>query len=522
MTSVNDWEELTAARLLDFFDARSRWHRGLWNPGLVLSLREILEAAAAVRASILSEPAIAFAIGNALKVASSDQGIGQRGRLKALQKALQGQVRFEGLDYLAIKQLIREIQSDYLATWATFLSDSKDRSNPERTSRAVASHLLDLGFNSDFLHRWFTYRLKHEAPKRPLPEVVMDAHDLAATPPQSFEAVVAFSAAPPAKFGRPDGWIDSRTVSQWLQQHGFSTAGVKQIGGVVLQLEARDGRAAAEAAVELIENLSARAAIATTGDLRNLPHVWVAGESSPYTIREHTRGVSIGALIREDVVYNKLRGEESIDAAFEMLAPLQGSSPIAAIASGWAAIEALLSEPNDRGGAADRLASIVACSYPRAELTALSYRLAREDVAMKAALAGVSENRDRARLVAEAITQGQPFALRDWSDRAAVRRVAHVLRRPNEMLNDVQTYVAVAFRRLYRQRNLVLHGGKTNAVALRACLRTASPLVGAGMDRIAHGYYVNKTTPLALAAQARTSLIRVDASEPMRTVDLLG
>jgi hypothetical protein len=250
--------------------------------------------------------------------------------------------------------------------------------------------------------------------------------------------------------------------------------------------------------------------------------VWVAGESSPYTIREHARGVSIGALIREDVVYNKLRGEESMDAAFEMLAPLQGSSPIAAIASGWAAIEALLSEPNDRGGAADRLASIVACSYPRAELTALSYILAREDVAMKAVLTDVSENRDRARLVAEAITQGQPFTLRDWSDRAAIRRVAHVLRRPNEMLNDIQTYVAVAFRRLYRQRNLVLHGGKTNAVALRACLRTASPLVGAGMDRIAHGYYVNKTTPLALAAQARTSLIRVDASEPMRTVDLLG
>jgi hypothetical protein len=41
-------------------------------------------------------------------------------------------------------------------------------------------------------------------------------------------------------------------------------------------------------------------------------------------------------------------------------------------------------------------------------------------------------------------------------------------------------------RRLYRQRNLVLHWGRMNAVGLRAALRTAAPLVGAGMDRIAH------------------------------------
>jgi hypothetical protein len=61
-------------------------------------------------------------------------------------------------------------------------------------------------------------------------------------------------------------------------------------------------------------------------------------------------------------------------------------------------------------------------------------------------------------------------------------------------------------RRLYRQRNIVLHGGSTQAVGLDATLRTAAPLVGAGLDRIAHAYLVDRILPLALAAKAELRL----------------
>jgi|SRR5579871_294690 len=79
-----------------------------------------------------------------------------------------------------------------------------------------------------------------------------------------------------------------------------------------------------------------------------------------------------------------------------------------------------------------------------------------------------------------------------------------------------------AFLRLYRQRNLVLHGGKTDGVALRASLRTAAPLVGAGMDRIAHAWYVDGLSPLELAARARISLDTVGSADSRKCVDLLG
>jgi hypothetical protein len=89
-------------------------------------------------------------------------------------------------------------------------------------------------------------------------------------------------------------------------------------------------------------------------------------------------------------------------------------------------------------------------------------------------------------------------------------------------MKEIEGYTTTAFRRLYRQRNLVLHGGITNGVALRASLRTVTPLVGAGMDRIAHAWYVDEFSPLELAARARISLDTIGAPQARKAVDLLG
>ncbi|HEY8505919.1 MAG TPA: hypothetical protein VIL46_15145 [Gemmataceae bacterium] len=46
-----------AARLLDFFGARTPWQRRLWNVGIVLGLKELIEASEAIRDNILSKAA---------------------------------------------------------------------------------------------------------------------------------------------------------------------------------------------------------------------------------------------------------------------------------------------------------------------------------------------------------------------------------------------------------------------------------------------------------------------------------
>ncbi len=518
---VNNWEELTVARLLDFLKPSSPWHRSLWNPGFIIGLKEILEASEASQRGILGSDALNFIVSSTAKSAPSDVGVGGKGRLKALEEALKPKIRYQGLDFFAITEIAQDIEQDYLLRWAIAIESGTETLNPERTARAIASHLLDLGFSGDYLHRWLTFRFVHEEPRRTFPDIVREAHELSSAGPKSYEVLVGIASVPPKKIGRPDGWIEAHEVSNWLRSNEFETSGVRQRGGILVTIDARDAQAAADAAAESVDRLSARAKVATAGELRRLDSAWVRREKGPHAISPPSRGLYVRALIRENVVYRVAHNPDAVAAALEMLAPLQDSSPISAIASGWAAIEALLGEPNDRGSAAERLAALVSCSFPRAELTVLSYALERDDHRMAGRLSGVHENRDRAHIVAGAIAASESLTLQNPSDQAALERMKRLLRSPGRMLKDIQEHAEMAFRRLYRQRNLVLHGGQTNAVALRACLRTAAPLVGAGMDRIAHGYYANGTVPLSIAAKARAAITSASAQDPASCVDLL-
>ena len=243
------------------------------------------------------------------------------------------------------------------------------------------------------------------------------------------------------------------------------------------------------------------------------------GEGTTFPYGPRPRGVRVKALYREDQLFNE--SDSTVDAAVELLAHLESSSASAAIAGGWAAIEALLAEPNNRSGAADSLASIVACSFPRAELTVLSYVAERTCPDLQAELRACTENRDRAFVIARAIAGGHTLNLARHSDRAAHLRMEKLLNSPSKVLSDLQAHVADAFHRLYRQRNLILHGGKTNGVALAGSLRTASKLVGAGMDRIAHASYVRGIRPIELASRSKSAIILVPEGDPLACVNLL-
>ena len=67
----------------------------------------------------------------------------------------------------------------------------------------------------------------------------------------------------------------------------------------------------------------------------------------------------------------------------------------------------------------------------------------------------------------------------------------------------------------YRQRNLILHGGMTGS------LRSVSKLVGAGMDQIAHGLYVNRLKPMELVARANIAIALADTKPPEHCAELL-
>ncbi len=130
-------------------------------------------------------------------------------------------------------------------------------------------------------------------------------------------------------------------------------------------------------------------------------------------------------------------------------------------------------------------------------------------------------NRERALLVADALRSGRTLALARPADLAAELRVRDLLNAPRPALRRVEEHVRRTLRQLYRQRNIVLHAGATQPVALSACLRASAPLVGAGLDRITHAYLASGTKPLQIAARARLRLDLVGSNEGRSVVDLL-
>lgn len=521
MIDVNEQYEVhVAARLLDFFGDATPWHRNLWTLGLVLTLKELLEATKAVREAILHERSMQDLARSAMSLAGRDPGVGGPQQLGALQSALRSDLRYLGMDYRVVEQLVADIEPKYLGRWAAVLRTAT-RPQPERAARAIAGHLLDAGFSAGFLHRWWSFKLRHEPGIRTLADLVDDAHALALKPSREYEVMVAFSAFTKRQGSMPSGWLDAPDVSDWLRTRKFDVAGVRQKGGILIRVTARDAVAAVDAARERLERLAARVLVGSDREFELLPKAWIDGETREFRFARAGRSVDVHALERKNQVYADLQYDR-VDAAIELLEPLASGSPPTAVASGWAAFEALLSEPGNHAVVADRMGAIVACSFPRAELTVLSYQAAKADPAIAARLDCCSTNRDRAGFVATAIGSQLSLTLPNDSDRAAHARMTKLVADPHSVLKEIEGYTSGAFRRLYRQRNLVLHGGITDGVALRASLRTAAPLVGAGMDRIAHAWYVDRLSPLELAARARISLDTVGSSDGPKCADLLG
>ena len=512
MLRVNAFERHVAARLLDFFNSKTPWQRSLWCSGTVLTLKETLEASQAVSAGVLSHGALQNLALQASILAGKDRGVADPNIKRLLQDSLRtegrGGLECEGFSYRVIAQVIGDLEHEYLPQWAQAVSKPEDLPSAERAARAIASHLLDVGFSSDFLHRWWTYRIRYEPGSRALCEILLEAHAMIARPPADYEILVAFEHAPvPDPSRLPTNWLANRDVSNWLKKNGFDVSGVRQRGGLRFTVKSRDSFAAAESVAERVDRIIARVNLGSYSTLVPIHRMWIAGEKEATPLRLRRRRVEVHALHRENRLF--VDSEFGIvDAAVELVAPLDSESPGAAVAGGWAAIEALLAGPGDRErvAAADRMASLVACSFPRAELTALSYKLEEKGGVIADRLRACGSNKERSAVVAELVTAGAPPTFEHDSDTAALSRMAALLSRPAQTLQDVEAHLSDCLRRLYRHRNMVLHWGRTDALGLRACLRAAAPVVGAGLDRIAHASFVEGCHPLELAARARIGL----------------
>jgi len=522
MPATGAYAEDVVARLRDFFLPHAHWQRRLWNVGLLLHLREMIEASEAARARALSQEALGWLAERVRRHAAVDPGAGDRPQRGAIIELLKRDLTTDGVNYLMLKEVVADIEATYLERWANELRNGAQLPGPERTARALATHLLDSGLGLENLTLWLDGVVAGHGPKLNVADLFDEGARVLATPLSRYSVLVPFAVEPSRTATRPTEWITSDQAALWLKANGFPDLGLSQRGGLLLQIAAWDEEGAVSIAADTLDRFRARVVVGTSSEFAVHPNVYLAGGRTAKQTRPR-RHVEVHALTRADRVYD-LKHVGPIDSALELLAHLDTAAPPVAVAAGWSAIESLLSGPGDKTKvvAADRLAALVACSWPRAELTDLAWaKVHQRDEPLSRELARLQTNREKAQRITAELLPGAQLSLNNPSDVAGARRMSKLLIDARPVLDDVRSHATESFRRLYRVRNIILHGGKVSPVALDATLRTAPPLVGAGMDRVTHSYLVSNRMPLELVARAEIELERAGSTNASPLTDLL-
>lgn len=526
------------ARLLDFFGSSTPWNRSLWGVSTTTAFRETTEASLAVQQGVLSEGSLKALIDELEQLVGQDAGIGDSNKRRVVQGYLSSAkkegLRHGGELHAILEHLVAEIEGEYLGNWAVALDamqPGQEKPGAERTARYLAGFMLASGQSEPYLHKWWTYWARRAAPTVSLADLVAKQQELCASSLHEFEVIVPFLNRLPSGVLSPSMWLGQPDAAAWFRRYGV-TAPPRQYGAVVLTVRARDSWAAARRASQQVGRYVARLALAVPArPVQPSPLSWVRQSSPPLPGAKRVSAVpvraEVGAIRRNQKVFTEPH-DPLLNAAFELLSRVNRvsvSEPSAAVAEGWAAIEALLACPGDpsRGEAVvQRTAALVACSFGRAELTTLAHshqKLPGE--ALSDALSTSSSNHDSAIAVERHLRNGGTLRLLDASDQMAERRLKRILLDPGRALADVKRHVASSIRRLYRQRNLVLHSGRTDAVALGDAVRASVPLLGAAVDRMAHAAFMRGVSPTVLAAQARVHLDLLGTGPASSLVDLL-
>ncbi|MHB2029231.1 MAG: hypothetical protein ACYCPT_10490 [Acidimicrobiales bacterium] len=526
----------TTDRLFEFFEVAAPWHRCLWGVGIVLGLRELVEYSRIQREGGLDSAGVKYVASALVRDVTEDPG--SKPFAEPIRDVLQRAANLEA------RKGLKEVDEDRLTHLANrvedgYLSRVRDAylsaSHPgvERSARIIGSHLLDIGFSPDQLHRWLTSDTKSHA-QYDLVRLIDSAIGMSQRSSERIYKVLVPCSCPDVKKDLPRGieWLEPPAVLELIEREVDPNLRPRVEGAFVFEVEALDPWAAVDLADELITRMASRITVGRAGgaSLRPSGTAYILGKSREYKLSRPGRQLEIHALSRLDAIFGMDDDYFQLDDAIELASYLEVGSSGAAVTGGWAAIEGLLIYPGveQHHLAADRLARIVACSLTRAEMTSLAYQYRDEGSGELAeSLRALTEdvpNYQRVALIEEHLRRGNELKFLRPRDQAATDRLLAIIADPATELGRISKYIEQTFRRLYNQRNLIMHSGSFRSIALAATLRTAPALVGAGLDRISHAQLrrSNPLRPLELAARAEMELSMLGRDGASLVIDLLG
>ncbi len=520
MINKSPFDEKVVSRMEEFWALSTSWHRSLWHLGATAAIGELLEASESLKESSLKS--LKADVG---RLTGPDPALGPDAIRNALRKLLEKDLIFEHANWHELDQLLGIVDCDYLKRWSDVLR-TPQHPGVERVARSIAGYLVHAGFSATYLYRWLEYQVKYRPESLSIADLIEEANSLIHMPRLQFKVMIPVISAPGVTAHPPPEWLPATKVAHLIAEIQGKNTDLRQNGGFLLDVSARDEYTAVNQARDLVDRWDARAQLSTGCCIRMANQAWVQDFKKPIRITQQARQVHIGALSRQNQIYSSLSEKPTsirIDDALQLVKPMRMGPRSGSISGGWAAIECLLTDDRELESlASPRLANIIACSFPRAELTtlALAHRDSTND-ALAAELKKAERNLPLARMLADALSNGVPVFRRGPHDDAACDRMQELLLNPLKTLHRVRDYSTICLNRLYRQRNLMLHGGRVKGDGRTEALLTASPLVGAGLDRIVHAWFAEETPPIVLAARAELNLQLVGSPGGRHPTELL-
>jgi hypothetical protein len=530
MPTVKDNELVLAVRMRELCRPPTAWNRALWSVSSLTSLKEVLEASRVRQDGILSDASLSNLQHTTAILIGKDPGVGVDKARKYLQGQLNGKsvITPGSLASATIEQAAKDLEANYLTRWAARIDEGVPDAIIEQCARCVVSHLLNCGHSrTSVSDRIRDAVLTRQSTVTTGGDLIRDLHTLASTPTAEYEAVFPVVSAPDSRKTKSPCWMTGASLVAWMKQNGIPPFhSNERVGGAVtFTLTARDRPAAEHAAAARFVAIRDRAVLGARQAIEPLGYFWLTGSANRSSIVPPDRGVEVASIKRQDKVYSVDESDPGIGRAIALLAELDHGPSSAAVTSGWAALESLSmgpAEDGDRIETAVRIAALVTASFVRAELTTLAYSYEKSNKDQTATeIKAAKSNRERCDKIVQRLLEAPFPTFGRVEDVAGAKRIVQLLGDPVITLKRINLYIECALRRLYRLRNLVAHGGRTDSIVLEAGVRAAAPLVGAAFDRIHHANTSEGLSPVELIARAQQRIALLDIMNKTELISLL-
>lgn len=452
-----------------------------------------------------------------------DEGIGSLAIRERIRDTLQRLKGFKDTsankqDVESLRQYCSRVEGEYLENWHTFVDSANiPEQSYELVARAVMSHMLESGFDRSHLHGWVRSRSQEGASFSAL---MGDARNMLAEGDKTYSLLIPFDRmSRKVAEALGDLYVTPEAYSAKVNSSGQKV--IKNVrkpaGAARIEISAKDPHSAVRLAYAWGQRLKARISVGLeTTKLAMGDYVFEETSNKLRPLKPELPEVRIPALQRNSIlipeVTNISRGSAQVDDALELLASLEQSSSGASIATTWAAVETLLGQPGvgAKGvDAADRLADIVTCGFPSAEFARLGQSLLSQGNAEEAYQLHdpALSNTQKADILLRLIRSGKQLQFEDPKDCASFIRARIMATETVPTMKRVRGYYRDSFRRLYYQRNLIMHSGKFDSVSLGSTVRTLPVLTAAGVDRIIRARFTSPAVdPIGLASRAANEL----------------